>query len=277
MLKLKFLDIGLGTSTFIKTDNDLNIIFDCGQNSETGKNAFDELNGETLNYLILTHPHKDHIEAIISENYTKPEQMTKNNSIPKNLIDKQINNANNDYDKKIFRKYKELNEEYIHNVNPSISYINPDNNGNVKMIFFIPSHIVSDELNDYSIATYLSYEGYKILLMGDNTLNNIDELLDDEKFKAKIKNVDILLAPHHGRESCYSQELMNHVNPKITIISDKPEDNNESASSKYSHYSRGMLIIKNGKTEFRSCITTRNDGNITVTIDNKNLSICCIK
>lgn len=136
---------------------------------------------------------------------------------------------------------------------------------------------MSDELNDYSIATYLSYEGYKILLMGDNTLSNINELLDDKEFKAKIKNVDVLLAPHHGRESCYSQELMNHVNPKITIISDKPEDNDESASNKYSANSRGMTIIRNGNSVFRSCITTRNDGDITVTIDNNNLSISCIK
>ena len=277
MLKLKFLDIGLGTSTFIKTDNNLNIIFDCGQNNETGKNAFDELNGESLNYLILTHPHKDHIEALISKNYAKPEQITKNNSIPKNLIEKQISNANNDYDEKIFRKYKELNDTYCHDVDQSISYLNPDNNGNVEMIFFIPPNIVSDELNDYSIAAYLSYEGYKILLMGDNTLDNIDKLLEDQEFKAKIKNVDVLLAPHHGRESCYSQELMEHVNPKITIISDKPEDDNESASNKYSANSRGMTIDINGKSKFRSCITTRNDGDITVTIDNNNLSITCVK
>ena len=142
---------------------------------------------------------------------------------------------------------------------------------------FTPNNIASDELNDYSLATYLSYKGYKILLMGDNTLDNIDELLDDKEFKAKIKNVDVLLAPHHGRESCYSQELMDHVNPKITIISDKPEDNDESASNKYSANSRGMTIIRNGKPVFRSCITTRNDGDITATIDNNNLSISCIK
>ena len=92
-----------------------------------------------------------------------------------------------------------------------------------------------------------------------------------------VENVDILLAPHHGRESCYSQEFMNHVNPAITIISDKPEDNNESASSKYSDNSRGMTILKNGKHEFRSCLTTRNDGDITVTINNSRLSISCEK
>ena len=276
MIKIKFLDIGLGTSTFIKTDNDVNIIFDCGQNSETGKNAFDELNGEPLNYLILTHPHKDHIEALTCESFRRPEQMTKNGNIPKELIEEQIEKAENNYDKKIFKKYKELNEHFTRQVPESQSYANPNNNGGINMDFFRPSP-TSDELNDYSIAAFLCHDGYKILLMGDNTLSNIEDLLNDGNFKSEIENVDILLAPHHGRESCYSQEFMNHVNPAITIISDKPEDNNESASSKYSDNSRGMTILKNGKHEFRSCLTTRNDGDITVTINNSRLSISCEK
>lgn len=276
MLKIKFLDIGLGTSTFIKTNN-LNIIFDCGQNSETGKNVFDELNGRPLNYLILTHPHKDHIEALTSKKYVNPKRLTRNKNIPQHLIDGQIKKAKTNYEKQIFLKYKELNNEFNESVNYDQSYINPKNNGNVNIQIFTPNNISSDELNDYSLAVYLSYEGYKILLMGDNTPNNINELLDDKDFKDKIKNVDVLLAPHHGRESCYSKELMNHVKPKITIISDKPEDDNESASSKYSNDSRGMTIIRNGKSEFRNCLTTRNDGNITVTIDHNNLSISCIK
>ncbi len=39
-----------------------------------------------------------------------------------------------------------------------------------------------------------------------------------------------------------------------------------------------MTITKNGKKEFRWTLTTRNDGNITLTIDdNKKLSIECEK
>ena len=70
---------------------------------------------------------------------------------------------------------------------------------------------------------------------------------------------------------------MNQVNPVITIISDRPEDNNESARSKYSDNSRGMTILKNGEPKFRSCLTTRNDGDITVTINNSRFSISCEK
>lgn len=276
-LKIKILDIGLGTSTLIETD-EINIIFDCGNNSETGNNAFRELGNKTLHYLILTHPHKDHIESLISRYYTDPEQIKKNENIPDYLINKQIINAQNEHDKKIFQKYKQINDRFTRTVPNENSYNHPKNNGGITIEHFIPSEQTSDDLNDYSIATLLDYKGLKILLMGDNTQKNIKELMNHDNNKNKIKKIDVLLAPHHGRESCYVPEFVKHLNPKITIISDSPEIANESALSKYEYYTRGMAIMKNGKYESRKCLTTRNDGDITLTItDNGNLSISCSK
>lgn len=276
-LTIKFLDIGLGTSILIETDK-INIIFDCGIDSATGNNAFKELGGDTLHYLILTHPHKDHIESLISADYKKPLQITKNNYIKKSLIEKQIDNAKTQYECSIFTQYKEIIEEYTHTVLESESYSNPINNGNIILKHFIPSKQSGDELNDYSIATYVSYKEHSILLMGDNTPKNIDELMEDDDFKNEIENIDVLLAPHHGRKSCYVQEFVEYLNPIITIISDKPEDNDESAQDRYQYYSNGMYITKNGKKDFRQTLTTRNDGNITLTItDTGDLSIECNK
>lgn len=276
-LTMKFLDIGLGTSILIETD-EINIIFDCGIDGETRNNAFKELCGDTLHYLILTHPHKDHIESLISSDYKKPKQITKNNNIKKSLIDEQINNAKTNHDRSIFRKYKEITEDYINTVSKSESYSNPINNGNIILKHFIPSKQTSEELNDYSIATYVSYKEHCILLMGDNTPKNIEELMEDEDFKSKIENIDVLLAPHHGRKSSYVPEFVKYLNPTITIISDKSEDNDESAQDRYEYYSNGMDIIKNGKKDFRQTLTTRNDGDITLTITNNgDLSIECNK
>ena len=255
----------------------LNIIFDCGQESETGKNSFKELANKKLDYLILTHPHKDHIAALNSNYYTRPTRLTRNIHIPQYLIDKQIQDANT-YDKEIFRKYKQLNNDFTADTPNDISYCNPKNNGNVSISHFIPSKQNSDDLNDYSVATLLSYKEYKILLMGDNTPKNIEELMEDDDFKSEIENIDVLLAPHHGRESCYVQEFVSHLKPTLTIISDSSEIANESAMSKYEYYSSGMNVMKNGKYEFRKCVTTRNDGDITLTItDYGTLSVTCRK
>ena len=276
-LTIKFLDIGLGTSILIES-SETNIIFDCGQDSGNEKNSFKELGDKTLHLLVLTHPHKDHIGSLISRYYVNPLQIKKNNYIPKYLIEKQIDEANNRHDKWVFHKYKELNDMYTQSVPYEKSYNNPNNNGKIFITHFTPYFRDSEDLNDYSLATFLLYEGYKMLLMGDNTPKNIVKLMNDRYFKNKIKNIDVLLAPHHGRESCYVSEFVKHVNPTITIISDSSEINNESASNKYTDNCEGMYVTKNGKREFRACLTTRNDGDITLTIDDsKKLSIICIK
>lgn len=272
-LTLKFLDVGLGTSVIMETD-ELNIIFDCGQDAN-GRNAFKELGFKTLDYLIITHPHKDHIESLTSPYYQKPRRLTRNKSIPEPLIEEQISKAKTDYDKEIFKKYKMLNRDFKYSVEDADSYTNPNNNGNVIIHHYTPSLTSINDLNYYSLATFLSYDGYKILLMGDNTLSNINELLSDEDFKSRTKDIDVLLAPHHGRASCYSQKLLEHLKPKITIISDKPEDNEESAREGYTYYSKGMYILEKGELKFRKCLTTRNDGDIIVLIKNNDISIIC--
>lgn len=78
-------------------------------------------------------------------------------------------------------------------------------------------------------------------------------------FKDAVSKADVLVAPHHGRESAYHSDFVSWVNPRITIISDTNKIG-ASASSKYSNMSRGWEV--NG--EKRYCITTRNDGNIKV-------------
>ena len=68
---------------------------------------------------------------------------------------------------------------------------------------------------------------------------------------------------------------MNHTNPKITIISDKSDNNDKSAIDNYSSKSKGKLILKNGKLKERKCLTTRKDGDIFVKVENGNLKIYC--
>ena len=121
----------------------------------------------------------------------------------------------------------------------------------------------------------MEYEGVKVLLMGDNTPSNIDELLDNENFKKLTDGIDIFLAPHHGRDSCYSLDLMKHIKPKITIISDKSDDTDNSSIDKYRANTNGKIVFVNGELKLRKCLTTRNDGDIFVKIEDGFPHISC--
>ncbi len=267
--------MNLGNSTLIQTEK-LNILFDIGTNEITSKNPLFSFN-EQLDYLIITHPHHDHISGLIDIEDKKPKTLLRNKLIPHKLINDAIESAQSEKDKKIFEKYLELDKIYTKPTSPETNPCNPQNNGNVIINNFTPSKNDVKDLNYYSISTLFEYEGYKILLMGDNTLSNIEELLNNIEFKQKTKNIDILLAPHHGRISSYKSELVDHLNPVLTIISDKSGQEEVSAVNYYSSKSIGMNVFKNGFSVERSCLTTRNDGTIYVKIENGNLFVFCEK
>lgn len=275
-LLISFLDIKHGNSTFIKTPNKMNIIFDCGSNLETGKNAFSLLGDEILNYLIISHPHKDHISGLIDSNFKKPKTLMRNRKIPEKYIEEKIEESDNEKDKKIFRKYLDLNKRFNAPIDPKTYAGDPNNNGNVVIETFTPPFKQTNDLNYYSIATYIEYNNFKVLLMGDNTIENINKLLENSKFKRLTKNINVLLAPHHGRKSCYSVNLMNHLKPDITIISDDSEKNDESAIDYYTSKSNGWNVLKNNQIVKRKCLTTRNDGDIILSINNE-MNIICLK
>jgi beta-lactamase superfamily II metal-dependent hydrolase len=88
--------------------------------------------------------------------------------------------------------------------------------------------------------------------------------LISETFKKMITNADILLAPHHGRESGYNADFMNLVNPRLTIVSDG-RFCETSANARYSAKSRGWTVYrKDGTSKERKCLTTNSDGEVTV-------------
>ena len=274
MLKLKFFDVKLGNATLIQTDK-INMLFDIGHDEDLETNPLFSFEGN-LDYLIITHPHEDHITGLSDIDLKKPKTLLRNKNIPLDLINERINSTNNSNIKKVYEKYLELNKKYTKDVTPFNDPTKPYNNGGLEIYSITPASD-SKDLNDYSITTILKYDNYTILLMGDNTPSNIKQLLKFNSFLEKTQNIDILLAPHHGRESSYDVDLMNHLNPKITIISDESGKDEVSASDKYSSKSRGHNVYKNNNLVEWNCLTTRNDGNIEVIIENGKLKINCEK
>lgn len=78
-----------------------------------------------------------------------------------------------------------------------------------------------------------------------------------------MRNTDIYLASHHGRESGYHEEIINIMRPKLTIISDS-KYHDTSVRERYTKKSQGWLVNKNGNMIERSTLSTYNDGVITV-------------
>lgn len=89
----------------------------------------------------------------------------------------------------------------------------------------------ANEKKDYNDASvvilYLTYE-WKILFTGDSDNHTWEHILDTHK--NDISDIDVLLAPHHGRDSGRDFTFLDTVKPKVTLFGN--------ASSKHLAYSK---------------------------------------
>ena len=137
--------------------------------------------------------------------------------------------------------------------------------GNVKMSFFTSYGCSTKNLNNHSIVTIFEYANSKIMIPGDNEAESWNELVKDSRFLSAAKGLDVLIAPHHGRQAGYSPELFEAVGkPYITVISDGPYQDT-SATSYYGNQSKGWRVYyPDDSYEERYCVTTRQSGVVWV-------------
>ncbi len=266
-----FWDVEHGHATYLQTPNGRHIVVDLGTGSYSSYYEFRPLEHlrnqygvRQLDYVIITHPHVDHIDDIFNFDSMNPLILSR----PKHLDKKSILEKASNKDKLKLEKYFEINERYnITVTDESPNSLNNSNNwGGMNINTFSPNLCGQSNINNHSIVTTFNFTGLKVLIPGDNEPPSWNELKNLESFTETTKDIDILLAPHHGRNSGFDSDVMKHFNPRLTIVSDGAYSDT-SAASRYSAISRGWPVYKkDGSSEMRYCLTTRNDGVIKVKI-----------
>ena len=108
-------------------------------------------------------------------------------------------------------------------------------------------------LNNLSYVLLLYVNDLKVLLPGDAEPRCWDYII--ENHKEKIRDIDILKAPHHGRESAFHEEAVKLMNPKHIIFSASdeceylvPEKYKKAAPNalQYNTAERGTIILECG-------------------------------
>ena len=268
-VEMVFWDVQHGHATYIKTPNNKHIVIDLGIGDYSGNDtAFSPLEHlyykygvQQLDYVIITHPHLDHIDDILNFDLMDPKVFHR----PKQITNQEVMKGVREQDREKFEKYCEINDRYSQPVfggpnDPN----NPDNLGGMKIISFSPLTCSHSNFNNHSIVTVIEYAEIKIVIPGDNEACSFEELMNKEAFKTAVKQSDILLAPHHGRENGYYNDFVNLVNPRLTIVSDGKYCDT-SANGRYSQKSRGWTVHKgNGTSSERKCLNTNSDGEVFV-------------
>ena len=155
----------------------------------------------------------------------------------------------NDLEKELIKVLDKKNIKYYSCINE----LNIDNN----KLYFLQTKEYDNE-NDNSNVIYTELNGYKFMFMGDASITTEKEIIN----KYNLPNIDVLKVGHHGSRTSSSEEFINEINPKYSIIS-------VGKNNRYGHPNKEVLDNLNQSKIYR----TDMDGSIMVKLKNNKLKI----
>ncbi|MFA6528158.1 MAG: MBL fold metallo-hydrolase [Candidatus Gracilibacteria bacterium] len=202
-----FLDVGQGDSVLIKTPSDKIILIDGGPETE----VMSELNAvlpffkKNIDLLVLTHPHDDHIQGLVS--------VTARYQIDSALITG-VDYDNAYYDEFLSNLREDRTDVYFADEGTDFSF---DDGVFVDVLY--PFESISGEsfsdINDSSIVMRITYGSGAVLLAGDCTEKIESQLLNH----GLLLDSDIFKASHHGSKYSNSLPFLQVVSPNTVVIS----------------------------------------------------------
>lgn len=262
-LEIIIWDVNHGSAAYLRTPNNRNIVVDLGDEGSSFSPLKTLLSRgvRQLDTVVITHPHADHIDDIYNLDSLSPQVLWR----PKQLSEADILQANRPVDRLLVAKYLEVNQRFSGPVPPSYDVTKPAGFGGALFQVFCPRYCEKSNINNHSLVVVVSYARSKMVIPGDNEAPSWQELLNSQEFVTAVSGTDIFLASHHGRDAGYCGELFEAMGkPKLVVVSDG-RFRDTSATSRYSSQATGWTVFDpTGNKQTRNCVTTRNDGHITI-------------
>lgn len=270
-LKIRVWDVEHGVFISATMPNDKTAIIDCGSSGDLSPASHIKLSdGKMIDYLIISHPHRDHIADILNiDEKFDVDVFARNKSIDKDVMIKDNPDVFEPPNDKYIDKYYEYSEKkFTKDIEKPED--NPQNSAWGSNCTFHNFCNTDKELpvNDMSMATIIGFGDQAVLYGGDLQKQGWEELLKQEDFCKRLSKVTIFIASHHGNESGYCKEIFDYFTPNIIIVSaGKYRDGNTIA--KYDQHTDGMNVHKRSddKDYVHKVLTTRSNGSIDLVID----------
>ncbi len=212
-LTVKFIDVGQGDSSYIRFPNGKTMIIDCGDSSSgSDRKSGEETIGRylhenlitTIDYLLVSHAHEDHVGGAI---------YVLNNFEVKNIIDSGTPHTTRSYE-----SYLQLIDRNNIPYNQITESFKIDDSIEIQ-ILHRGGDFSSTDLNNNSLVVKLVYNKISVLFCGDIE-DECQELMNSRHNSQKLNlKSTVIKVPHHGSNTSHNVNFIKNVSPEAAMIS----------------------------------------------------------
>ena len=199
-LRVSFIDVGQGDSEFIELPNGETLLIDAGTN-ETGAdvvNYIESLGYSSIDYVVGTHPHEDHIGGLDDVIRTFDVESV---YMPKVTADT-----------KTFEDVLDAVDEKGLTINTAKAGVTLVDGDRLSVKMLAPVLDEYDNTNDYSAVIRIVYDDTSFIFMGDAEQYAEDLITGDV-------DSDVLKVGHHGSSTSTGEAFLERVSPSYAVIS----------------------------------------------------------
>ncbi|HKL16881.1 MAG TPA: MBL fold metallo-hydrolase [Patescibacteria group bacterium] len=204
-LRVNFLNVGQGDSILIQTPKQKNILIDGGPDKSLvfKLDNYIPFYKRKINYIILTHPDKDHLVGLV--------EVLKRYKVDKVFLngDKNSIPAFKEFEKTL--KEKRIDFKVI----KSLYSLSLEKDLKLRFLWPVKEYQDFKERNSLSIVCLLDYRDHEFLFTGDAN-KKVEEFIIKNN---KALRADVLKAGHHGSKFSSSLSFLKRLKPEFFIIS----------------------------------------------------------
>ena len=196
VLRVHFIDVGQADCEFVELPDGRTLLIDAGNEGDGPAvvQYIQNLGYSTIDYLICSHPHEDHIGGMAA---------VINNFVIGSIFMPKVSTTTQTFEDLLStiqsKGYTITTAQAGVQVAPGISILSPAVNGNY-----------GDELNDWSAVVSVCYGSSTFLFLGDAGTAPESTLSID---------ADVVKISHHGSRTAYSKSFFEEISPAIAVIS----------------------------------------------------------
>lgn len=203
-IAVHFLDVGQGDATLILTPDGEAMLIDTGVSEYKDElvSYIQACDITTLSYLVLTHPHADHIGGAVAvlDAFTVKEVVMPDATTTTVTFEKVLNAID-----------KEGCKMTVPEPEDTLSL------GTCRLTVLGPVKDYPKDLNAMSLVLRLDYGSTSFLFTGDAESQSEEDMLN--RFSSSVFKADVLKLGHHGSATSSSSDFIDAVSPSYAVAS----------------------------------------------------------